>query len=378
MRICVYTESALPLVGGQELVVDQLAREFLNFGHEVVVLAPRPRGVAVGGDTGLPYAVVRHPRFVSTYRFARFYSRYLARLRNRFPFDVLHCHSVQPTGHVAACSKIRNSFPTVITSHCGDICPESRHFTKPGAIHRCRLALQRADAAVAITNFVEQRLRTLSPDIKKLVKIPNGVDYFRFGSQVRRIIGINQDLLRYGFFLFIGRMVSRKGVDLLLHAFKTASAETRAGVVIAGTGPEAEAMKLLAKELGIAHRAQFIGHVAGDDKIWLLQNAIATVIPSRISEGFPLVLLESYAAGRPVIANRIRGLEELVTNNHTGFLVPPDSANCLSRALLTAAGCPANTNRLGETAKAFAAQYEWTAIARRYIELFQELLVESP
>ncbi len=46
MRICLYTETALPMIGGQELVVDALAREYTNQGHDVVVLAPTPRGVS--------------------------------------------------------------------------------------------------------------------------------------------------------------------------------------------------------------------------------------------------------------------------------------------------------------------------------------------
>ena len=69
------------------------------------------------------------------------------------------------------------------------------------------------------------------------------------------------------------------------------------------------------------------GHVEGDTKTWLLQNALCTVVPSRISEGFPLVFLESCAAGRPVIGTRIPGLQELVQPGKTGLLVAPDSAH---------------------------------------------------
>src|SRR6478672_5713521 len=98
MRICLYTETALPLVGGQELVVDNLAREFLALGHEVVVLAARHRGRLAIRDFELPYKVARHPRFISTHRCLSWYKRYLERLRRTFAFDVLHCHSVHPAG----------------------------------------------------------------------------------------------------------------------------------------------------------------------------------------------------------------------------------------------------------------------------------------
>ena len=63
MKICLYTGSALPKLGGQEAVVDSLAREFLKLGHEPVVLAPRPRLPLLPRDSELTYTVIRHPRF---------------------------------------------------------------------------------------------------------------------------------------------------------------------------------------------------------------------------------------------------------------------------------------------------------------------------
>src|SRR5689334_2476075 len=69
MRICHYTETALPKLGGQELVVDALVREQADLGHEVVVLTQWPRRKIRVDDASLPYQVVRHPRFWSTRRF---------------------------------------------------------------------------------------------------------------------------------------------------------------------------------------------------------------------------------------------------------------------------------------------------------------------
>ena len=68
MRICLYTDTALPKMGGQEMVVDALAKQFLALGHQPVVFAPRPRKLSIRGET-YPYEVVRHPRFYSTQYF---------------------------------------------------------------------------------------------------------------------------------------------------------------------------------------------------------------------------------------------------------------------------------------------------------------------
>ena len=76
VRVCFYTESALPLMGGQELVIDALARQFIELGNQVVVLAPHPGRARPLPDPDLPYDVVRHPRFISTRRCLGWYTRY--------------------------------------------------------------------------------------------------------------------------------------------------------------------------------------------------------------------------------------------------------------------------------------------------------------
>ena len=73
MRICLYTETALPQVGGQEMVVDTLARTYQALGHEAVVLAPQPHSAYRARDEQLPYRVVRHPRFFSSRDFVSWY-----------------------------------------------------------------------------------------------------------------------------------------------------------------------------------------------------------------------------------------------------------------------------------------------------------------
>jgi glycosyltransferase involved in cell wall biosynthesis len=377
MRICLYTETALPLVGGQEIAIDQLARNFLGLGHEVVVLAARHRGRAVYLDHELPYRVVRHPRFISTHRMVGWYRRYVDRLRQTFPFDILHCHSVQPTGYVAACCRNQTGLRVVLTSQGGDLSPEDEFLRKPGALARSKIALERADAAIAISDFVLQRLHAVAPDSQPIERIPNGVDWSRFASPVVRPADIDRRIVPGGYFLFLGRIVHRKGVDLVLHAFQQASAQLSTRLVIAGDGIEFESMRQLACQLGISARTHFVGCVKGDNKSWLLQNAIATVMPSRVWEGLPLVALESFAAGRPVIANETPGLQELILPKRTGWLVTPESPRRLATALLDAAHDVAITNRLGEASREFAKQYDWAVLARRHCDLFEKLLLKN-
>ena len=122
------------------------------------------------------------------------------------------------------------------------------------------------------------------------------------------------------YLLFLGRLDARKGVDVLLNALAAAD-RCRLDLVVAGKGPESAALTALAQRLGLASRVHFVGVAEGDRKIWLLQNGLCTILSSRIWEAFPVVLIESYAAGRPVIATDVPGLRERVQPGRTGLLV---------------------------------------------------------
>ena len=85
-------------------------------------------------------------------------------------------------------------------------------------------------------------------------------------------------------------MVHRKGGDLLLDAFRQIADRFAVHVVIAGTGTEKAALTTMAIEMGLAGRVHFPGIVQGAEKIYLLQNCLGVVVPSRISEASSLVV----------------------------------------------------------------------------------------
>src|SRR5439155_13353037 len=96
-------------------------------------------------------------------------------------------------------------------------------------------------------------------------------------------------------------------------------------LVIAGDGQERTTLEAQAARLGLQSRIRFVSAVFGSDKIYLLQNALATVVPSRLADASPLVVLESFAAGVPVIGTSVPGLEDLIEEAKTGWQVPPES-----------------------------------------------------
>jgi len=133
--------------------------------------------------------------------------------------------------------------------------------------------------------------------------------------------------------LFLGMVLERKGIHDLLRVWPDVlAAVPDAELIVAGAG-DVDAAKRLAQELSIEPAVRFKGWVEGDAKETLLRRAWVTALPSHV-DALPMALLESLAAGVPVVATRVGGIPSVVENERHGLLVPPRDELALSRALI--------------------------------------------
>ncbi len=174
--------------------------------------------------------------------------------------------------------------------------------------------------------------------------------------------------------LVMGRLVPIKGVDLLLEAVGILMDRAGHGaggpgcvtVDIVGDGPERERLVMICAKLGI--RARFLGSLAGPAKDQALAAADLVVIPSRVlttgrREGTPLVLLEAFASGKPVIASRSGGIEEVLLDGVNGLLVEPGDSRSLADAIGELCQNRELMVELGVKAKETAARFSWDQVA---------------
>lgn len=374
MRICLYTATALPKLGGQEAVVDALARHLLRLGHQPVVLAPRPRRPLKSDDAGRCYPVQRHPRFVSTRAFVSWYRLFLSSAHARHHFDLVHCHDVYPTGYLAALCKRKLGLPLVITSHGGDIRENNPRLEKGAIPERRAAALKAADALVSIGPFTEQGFRRIYPQAGNIVTIPNGIDLDPYRARAPRPSNLDPAIQEGRYALYLGRLARRKGVDVLLKAMTKLPHGGAVQLVIAGDGDERARLELQTRQLAISDRVRFVGPVEGSDKIYLLQNAICTVMPSRVWEAFPLVVLETCAAGRPLVGSSVPGITDVVRDGEAGVLVEQENPDRLAAALHELFVDPRRADRLGQSAREIAESYSWESVARQHIDLYEQVL----
>ena len=356
--------------------MDALAREFIRLAHVVLVLAPYPRGGLRVDDSNFPYVVVRHPRYYSSRWLVSWYRWFLIRLHRKWNFDVLHCHGIYPPGYVAALSERKLRIPIVVTSHDWSLSEEHWRLAKPALFGRHQKALATADALVAISQGTAEGYRRLCPEARLVVNIPNGVDLETLQKREPRPDGLHPAIKPREYILFLGRLKQRKGVDLLLDAFDRLPGPSSTQLVVAGDGEEKTSLQARVASLHVRDRVQFVGWIDGTMKTYLLQNALCAVIPSRESEAFPLVTLECYGAGCPVIAPAIPGLKELVLDGQTGMLTKPESVESLTQALRELVSRPAYASKLGARGSQFAGDFSWKTVARRHLELYENMRIE--
>lgn len=212
-----------------------------------------------------------------------------------------------------------------------------------------------AAKVVAVSQAVERELlatESIAPG--KVVVIQNGIDLARFRidpeEEIRRRAaaraswGIAEEKIVVG---AVGRLHGPKGLKYLIEAFAQAVKQNpRLELVIAGDGPEREALEKQAADLGT--QVHFLGYQA--DPIPLYPGFDLYVLPS-LAEGSPNALLEAMAAGKASIASRVGGVPEAAEDGQSGILVEPVDPAALARAILDLAANPERRKELGLAAR---------------------------
>jgi glycosyltransferase involved in cell wall biosynthesis len=228
--------------------------------------------------------------------------------------------------------------------------------------------------AVAISNAVERRLLDAGVAPERTRVIWSAVDPETL-EPTRSREAVREDLEAgdAACILTLAALVERKGIDVLLDAF--AQQKQHALLWIAGDGQERDALESRAQALGLDTRVRFLGH--RDDKADLLNACDVFVLASRL-EGLGVAALEAMAARRPVVASRVGGLAEVVADDETGILVPPNDPAALAQALDRLIVDPGLRARLGAAGpKRVSQRHLPEQMTDDYVALYREVLEEA-
>jgi glycosyltransferase involved in cell wall biosynthesis len=386
MKICILGQSFLPKLGGEELGLDLRAREYVKQGHDVVVHVQNPAWFAAPPVLDVPYRLVWYRKMRSRHWAVPFLRRSLLRLYRDWPYDVIDCHKLYPPAVAGFQAAQACSSSLVITPHdtwsVKTLGPPRSGFNWLRAriaaweLKRACEALEKADAVTAMNRFMRDYLAGLCPNcVPHLHVIPNAVELEDLVQTVPDTCAMAR---RYGnvkrkYFLFLGRLVAQKGVDVLIEAFQmVVQRHPSSLLIIAGSGPEQDRLKRQAEGNGLTNCIHFVGPVRSDDRVWLLQHALSVVVPSRF-EPFGKVTVEAFACGTPAVGTSVGGITELIDNGRNGILVPVDDAAKLAQGLCDMLTDTASRQRMGQEARKTAAGYKWSLVAGQFLTLFAQL-----
>ncbi|WP_131742776.1 glycosyltransferase [Actinomadura roseirufa] len=155
-----------------------------------------------------------------------------------------------------------------------------------------------------------------------------------------------------GRLLVAGRLSAEKGVDVAIQA---AALLPGVGLDVAGDGPERPALERLAERVAPG-QVRFHGRLPRHEVEALLRTADALLVPSRWFENQPMIILEGYGGGVPVVAARLGGIPELVEDGVTGRLVPPDDPAALAEAANVFVTSSSRRHEAGAAARRIAAE----------------------
>lgn len=308
--------------------------------------------------------------------------------------DVVHFHNtfplISPAGYYAARAE---GVPVVQTLHnfrllCanglfyrdGHVCEDclGKAVPAPGIVHGCYRGSRGASGAAVTMLTAHRALRTWTRMVDRYIVLGEFArEKFIQGGLPAEKVTVKPNFVpdsspgdgRGGYALFVGRLSAEKGVHTLLKAWRRLAG---APLKVAGDGP-------LAADVADAVRwlpdAEWLGRLAPEAVTEAMRDAALLIFPSEWYEGLPRTVIESFAAGTPVVAPHLGAMRDLIRDGHTGLHFRPGDAEDLARVVADAFARPVVLTRMRAAARAeFEARYTAEANYRQLVDIYARVV----
>jgi phosphatidyl-myo-inositol alpha-mannosyltransferase len=367
LKVCLVSPYDFVHPGGVSEHVRHLAEELRERDHDVTIMAPSNE---LDDDHHIP-GYVRIGRSVpipgngSVARIALSFHlvRRVRALLDAEAFDVVHYHE-----------PLVPSLPiTVLRFHHGANVGTFHSFQKRNLGYYygrpfLKRYFKRLHSCIAVSVPARDFVSRYFPGDYRVV--PNGIDTTRFSPALEALPELRtpgQSTL-----LFVGRMEQRKGLPTLLEAYsmlRRVRADVR--LVIVGEGELRWTYERFVEAQQIPD-VSFLGHVDGAILPRCYAASDVFVTPATGGESFGIVLLEAMASGRPVVASRIPGFSQVVSDGEDGILFEPSNAQALTGALTRLLDDGDLRRRMGERGLRTSARYDWARVVDTVLDVYTE------
>lgn len=332
MKILISSYKFYPDVGGIELVSSTLAHEFVNLGHEVKLITQ-----SLATDTKcFPFEVIRQPQVQQLFNLVRW-------------CDIFFHNNIS----------LQAIWPLLLTRKPWFVTHQTWITRVDGSLswqdYLKRFVIQSA-TCISISQAVADSLST--PSI--VIGNPYRDDLFYEMPEISR----NKELV------FLGRLVSDKGVELLIAALGQLQTQGLfPQLTIIGTGPEEDPLRSQARNIGVFNQVNFVGTKTGTELVQLLNMHQIMVVPSRWLEPFGIVALEGVACGCVVIGSEGGGLKDAIGPG--GVTFPNGDVQALTQKIADLLLNPHQVATYKASSDTHLSCHTKTAVAKAYLQVFE-------
>lgn len=371
MRVLHFFKTSLPdTIGGIEQVIHQIAigANKLGLATDVLSLTSNAAERTVEMDGYLVHRARMDFQVASTGFSASAFIRF-SQLANKA--DIIHYHFPWPFMDIVHFAT-RVKKPTLVSYHSDIV--RQKHLLKLYSPLMNKF-LASVDCIVATSPNYLETSDVLKKFLDKVIVIPIGLDKATYQQPT-------QDNLQYWrgrfggkFYLFVGVLRYYKGLHILLEAAQG----TNFPIVIVGSGPIEQELKLQAIQLGL-HNVHFLGQLSDMDKVTLLMLSYGIVFPSHLrSEAFGISLLEGAMYGKAMISSEIgTGTTFINIGSETGLVIPPGDPVALRQAMQYLWDHPEEVAEMGRRAEErYWQNFTADKMVSSYVNLYQKLVHRS-
>ncbi len=363
----------------------ELIRRLRGRGHEAEVLAPAYRGGASHRVHGIPVRRFRyapaawetlthedtapdrvrrspaHAALVPLYAAAGTLAGW--RVGREAP-DVVHVHWPVPHALFGAAARTGSGGRTALV--CSYYAVEVNWVNERLRWLRpfLRWSARTADAVTAISRSTAGSVEEVSGRSPRIVPFAAAVDGEAAPGEAREPLS-GEGPLRL---LFVGRLVERKGVEVLVRALARVRERREAELTVVGEGPRAESIRRTARDAGVGEAVTLTGFLPREELSRRYARCDIFVLPAVVdrkgdTEGLGVVLLEALRRDRPVVASDVGGIPDIVRDGRTGWLVPPGDEEALADRILALARDPERAREVARRGHAHAEErFGWDRI----------------
>lgn len=289
-------------------------------------------------------------------------------------YDLVHAHWLIPQGLVSVfISKfIYKNFPKILcTSHGGDLFAFQSSFST----NIKKWILNHSDAVTVVSEHMKNVCLSLIGEKDKIYICSMGVDLTQKFVPLKKVSRDERKII------FVGRLVEKKGVSILLEAIHQAIKEIPdLKLLVIGDGPEREKLELLSNDLGLNNTVTFLGALKQDQLPEMYSSASIAIMPSVIDsrndqEGLGLVAIEAMGCECAVIASSLPAISDIIKNNKNGLLVKPGDSNELAGSIVKLIDDKNMQESIASSGRqSVVEKFDWNIVANNYKKIINTLV----